>query len=265
MAKKSPPTSLLHYTSLEAFFSMIKDVYEGKSDNLNVHLSNIRMMNDLGEYNLIIDKFLTNSKSKQIIRNQIEQIILNKGDIFVYSLMYSDKFRMGKIPMWKMYADNCKGVKLRFNYKNLNSYLSNLSNGFDYKLKECKYFTFNEINKKVAEYNYCFKKNKCDSEDSEYINLLNSLLNEVSFIKYKYWEYESEYRIVVRSKSNKFKLTPRGLVKYHELPIPISLLEEVQIGPSANLVTTKESLETIKRALFKSTKFNISESKLLIN
>ena len=151
---------------------------------------------------------------------------------------------------------------MRFNYKNLNSYLSNLNDGLDYKLKECNYYTINEINKKVTEYNNCFKKNKGNSED---INLLNSLLNEVSFIKYKYWEYESEYRIVVRSKSNKFKLTPRGLVKYHELPIPISLLEEVQIGPSANLVTTKESLETIKRTLFKSAKFNISESKLLIN
>ena len=262
MAKKLPPTSLLHYTSLEAFFSMIKDVYEGKSDNLNVHLSNIRMMNDLGEYNLIMDKFLTNSKSKQIIRNQIEQIILNDGDNFVYSLMRSDKFRMGKIPMWKMYADNFKGVKLRFNYKNLNSYLSNLNDGLDYKLKECNYYTINEINKKVTEYNNCFKKNKGNSVD---INLLNSLLNEVSFIKYKYWEYESEYRIIVQSKSNQFKLIPRGLVNYHVLPMPISLLEEVQIGPSANLVTTKESLETIKRTLFKSAKFNISESKLLIN
>ena len=87
----------------------------------------------------------------------------------------------------------------------------------------------------------------------------------MSFIKYKYWEYESEYRIVVQSKSNQFKLIPRGLVNYHVLPMPISLLEEVQIGPSANLVTTKESLETIKRTLFKSAKFNISESKLLIN
>ena len=255
----TPPTSLLHYTSLEAFFSMIKDVFDGKSDKLNVHLSNIRMMNDLGEYNLIMDKFLTNSKSKQIIRNQIEQIILNEGDIFVYSLMRSDKFRMGKIPMWKMYADNFKGVKLRFNYRDLNSYLSNQYHNHNYHLDECKYYSIDEINKIVVKYNNKLSNDKCNYD------LINSLLNEVSFIKYKYWEYESEYRVAVRSNSVKFKLTPRGLVKYHELPIPISLLEEVQIGPSANLVTTKESLETIKRTLFKSAKFNISESKLLIN
>lgn len=248
----SSHTSLVHYTTLDSFYGITQDLKE--KPNLNFHASNILMMNDMEELNFFMSKFFTESKSKTILKNELNKLIAENGDLYVLSFMKSDKMIYGKLPMWKMYADNGKGIRLKFS--------SELFKDTSIcEIKKCEYKTKKEIQKLVSAKN---AEIKYINEKQSY---LMKLQEDIAIYKYEYWRYEDEYRLIKRSNAPKFKTNSLGIISYIDIKIPLKYLSEILIGPMANQMIVEKTLKQLKDVLLDkygndNVKFKINKSKL---
>lgn len=187
------------------------------------------MMNDSGEGQFILNRFYTDSIIKRQLKEDWDTNYYPTHIPFVFSTIAttnSTKNR-GSLPMWKLYGNDFKGALIRFNCKAIQDFASENS----YIFTPCQYMTVANANKLIADFN---KRNAGFDE----------LMQASCRTKQIYWNYENEWRIIAfTSKENvKIKATPRGLVEYIELKVPISLVEEICLGP----LTSKESLQSLE-------------------
>lgn len=248
--------SIVHYTSLKVVNTLLNNINEdeNKKPFLILHLSHLFMMNDLNEGHLILDKFFTDSEKKKRLKQEWNKKYASVKEPFIFSTISTDNYtkNIGSLPMWIMYGDNCKGAFLRFNKKEIKDYF----NGPEYIFDKCNYLSSKEINDKIKNFNLT------GSFDVIYKNS--------AFTKNLCWKHEKEWRLLkkVDSKEIKFKHTPRGIVEYVELKIPLNFLKEICIGPLANEKIVFSSLNLIKQQLIRKYSdhviFKIHKSSILI-
>jgi hypothetical protein len=81
---------------------------------------------------------------------------------------------------------------------------------------------------------------------------LSSLRLEAFRLKNKYWKQENEWRIVVKSKDEKLKMSNNRVVPYTEVRIPVNCLSYIIIGPLVEFEPVKRILENTISKLRKS-------------
>ena len=265
------PSSLYHYTTSDVitilFNAIINDNYtENQIPMLKFHASEVHYMNDRNENGLILNNLFLQSKNLQ---NKFASVRSKLHKVFVLSLAKSRDC----LPMWLIYGDNRSGVALRFDFKKIKKHFvtENELKGNDFndteQIIKCNYKTKAEINICAKEFRDCFKEAiKNDLNENDLIDTINNIQVKATSIKNKYFEYESEYRLLKQTKELLFKNGKYGITMYQTIDIPLRALEEIIIGPSAYQDITKESLinlSTIIEQKFK-IKINIKISSINI-
>lgn len=257
--KESRPSSLWHYTSFEnlTFILNLKDESCAYKGLLNFWFSNPLQTNDKKELNFFKEHIYNGKKGEQI-KKEIEFIEGKIGSPFTLSLIrhYDAHYPSCEIPMWRMYGDNFNGVRLRFNYKELEKYCQN----HELELAQCIYPTKEEMSSTSRDI-----RNSYEAED---LNTLETIYKKTVCYKTRDWVYENEWRLVKWCNNiEDIGFRPKDGRLYHEVKIPIDLLETIVIGPKADQDAIEGCLNLIKDKLKNkkiNANFNIEKSKLQI-
>lgn len=249
--------SVAHYTSLEVINIILNSALSSDNGEFTLHLSHLAMMNDMGESRYVLDKYFTHSNIKNKLKDEWDNEFYPLNIPFVLSTISTDSHTCnnGSLPMWKMYGDDCKGALIRFDKMKLYKFCQNKG----YEFKACTYRPVNEVSKIITKLNMTKGAPPFDE-----------LLYESSFTKRIDWEYEKEWRVLVKSNNEKIKTknTSRGIVEYIEIALPINLIEEVCIGPLANQDNALACLDSLKKRIKakfgENIDFNITNSKIQI-
>ena len=173
-------TVLIHFTSLEALFSIINEK--------SIRMYNMNISNDSKEYAYAFKTFkpLYNFKGlkDEVINNYLSNI---KSNLFYLSL--TSRSNLDKNELWKKYGKNHQGVAIEFTINNdlfdwQNFYLSNVHYGNNLDFKKVK-IAWQSIIDKFPINNF-----KLD---------INSLLalNKSKGTKNNNWEEEKEIRLIL--------------------------------------------------------------------
>lgn len=236
---KKIPSSLRHYTTLEAFKEMLQPWLNSDDDGvapfLNFHASLFSKMNDANEGKIIYDRFFTESIRKQAYKEKYDEF-LNGRRQYIISLTRST-LSLDILPMWFTYADGAKGIYLRFNGRELLDWAKSEN---DCELDSCFYMKSKNIANTIQKLNLTVPK---QGQSIGYF--FRKLTYEAVLSKNQCWEYEDEWRIVKLETNNnaKQKATNRGLVEYIDIHLPLDALAEVRIGPKANKEWVRKSLD----------------------
>ena len=256
-----PPSSVVHYTSLDVLSTILNKALENGSDAITLHLSHLTKMNDSGEGRFVWDRFFTDYFKKQNLKSSWEEYYLSHMP-FVLSTIATDNISKnnGSIPMWRMYGNEFKGALIRFNGEKLTAYCTEKG----YRFESCDYRTITDVGKIIK------GLNKISPKANNLLEYFDEIMRRSCFIKNICWNYEKEWRILAFAETAavKTKQTLRGLVEYIELDIPIDLIEEICIGPLCNEDISMSSLELLTSKLQSvhndKVHFKISKSKLPI-
>lgn len=243
------PASVVHYSRYETVKLIIENALKSKDGELTIRLSCIDDLNDPMEGNFIWNRYFTTSTKKQKLKIEWKKY-LNDHKPFIFSTCATNnKSRdKGKLPMWAMYGDNTKGAIIRFNCKKLKYYLEGLGHIF----MPVNYSSTNEAGKIVAELNlFCFD--------------FKRLIMEGCLTKHTDWEYEQEWRLIVFSNDN---IKTNADKTFIEIKLPISLVEEICLGPSCS-ITTIHKMQEVKHRFIeahpdKNVHFKVTKSKINI-
>jgi len=258
--KTSIPTTLLHYTSWEAFLGIFDNSLKSNSYDLTLHASQVYAMNDRIEEKFILDEFFTESDVMTKIREKVKSVKDKEGETYIVSFSRSTIVRSNRISPWLMYASNGRGVCLHFDYKKIEEIIGENKN---MRICECKYCDKDTIREKAKELRYQIKEQR-DAQNEK--ALIKELLFTASTYKPKCWQEEKEYRIIQINKNPKYKVGRLGLVSYQEINIPLDALKTITIGPMANKRIVRHSLQLLHERLYDDVKkgFKIEVSKLQI-
>ncbi|MBR2232014.1 MAG: DUF2971 domain-containing protein [Bacteroidaceae bacterium] len=252
---KAKPTSLWHYTSYEVLNKIMKDASSGR-DYMCFWFSNPLQTNDSREVHFFQDHFLKKKRRKAIysVFEKYHNII---GHPFTLSLIHQREgyktYPFCDIPMWGMYGDNFKGVRLKFNFDLLKQYCQDEK---EIKLIQCQYLTESDMDDKARQ----ISNAKNDSE-----NDMEKIYKQAICFKKCYWAYENEWRLVVWKNSiENIYSKPDGRL-YTQIELPLCLLEAIEIGSKADQDAIEGSLHLLKKKLISkgiSVQFEIRRSKL---
>lgn len=230
---KSIPTSVIHFTSLEAFYGMLQPwldrAHEGEP-YLNFHATIFNKMNDLDEGRLIYNKYFTDSVLKKGMKIEFEKWRENTGMPFIISFMHNHGDWHANIPMWNSYGRHGVGICLRFDFKKLD----NFCRQHDMILERCRYYSTKEIQDTVSILN----KGQLNFEN---------LQKQMILCKAKNWSYEDEWRIskYVTEKNMKIKTNSSNLIEYTDIHIPLKCLTGICVGYRLDLEKVHQSLKII--------------------
>lgn len=231
------PKSLYHYTSFEAV-TKILGIEFLKKEQLSFRFSNPLQTNDPREVKFFEDHVF-NTKTGKELKDKIDSIKSDIGDPFTLSLIYHKQREDGErclsteIPMWKMYGDNFKGVRLRFSYKKLSEYCESSGN---LSLNKCVYKQKTDM----TEHGRTIRNSKQDLD-------LESIYRQSILYKVSDWEYENEYRLIKWCKDlGQRDFVPTTGKIYIPMTLPLSSLEAIEIGPKADQPALEGSLNLLK-------------------
>lgn len=252
------PDTLYHYTSLDVLNGLFAK-YDKENPFLNFWATNCTFVNDPKEILVGLDIVKKAFKSHPPKFFNIHmQNFLESEKIYEYLQVVSTKTYLGtpyvisfsnvkdNINMWKMYGNNGKGLMLSFKttdlsiqdierclYRNdsvlLNDdYLKGMSDTLDKVYTGCS-----------------LPVDKTGKDFSIYIMLI-LLSIFVPAIKHDIYRYEHEYRMIVKSKTPKFRVINNILIPYTEVAVPVSSLKSITLGPDCD----DRNLQAIKMFLF---------------
>ncbi|QYR10356.1 DUF2971 domain-containing protein [Prevotella sp. Rep29] len=250
--RASLPTSLYHYTSFEVLTNLLKSDRETDGAyNLHFWFSNPLQTNDKREVHFFNEKLFETKKGKEL-EKQIDDIKNKVGNPFTLSFVHQKKSCSNEIPMWKMYGNNFKGVRLKFNFKKLQNLFQN-KNGYDLIL--CEYLNKNQMD--------VITRNIRNFKDRE----LEDIYKKAVSYKMNEWSYENEWRIVFwTNEITKVEYRTNDGRLYMPIKIPLDCLDLIEIGPKADQDAIDGSLKLIKEKIGDVTEnhFDILKSKLQI-
>lgn len=259
--------SLYHYTSFDAIVHILDYEQEGLSKEglLNIRFGDPLKTNDKREIKFFEDYLFTNSDISNSIKSKYDLVKEELPSPFFLSLIHHKGQKWhpkDEIPMWYMYGDYSKGVRIAFEYKKLEVYCNNDG----YKLQECSYFNESEMNKKASDLRKTLKQ---DINRTTWESILKQTYGEVLYYKSKDWEYENEHRIIAWGEDeNRILENKDNGKKYYSVPLPIDCVREITIGPLADQMVVERCLKLIKEKLNTSlgerVNFEIKCSKLQI-
>lgn len=275
--------SIYHYTSSEAFVSMIH-TNKSNSKELAFWASNVYYMNDTKEMTILYDELIKVlpkiEKDLGLSDNLFSGLLLSPDDIQgkllgdkikhlfygcifreVYVISFSDQG--DSLPMWSMYGKNGNGLCLVFDKDKVNSFIDDY-----HQVKEVYYY----LDKGPA-YSYIKEKYKECYNEKEITDFLTEVLFDLSGrVKNSAYSAEQEYRIIdhvvnesdlkkhnVNLDLNNSQPTERPnfiseanvraqnglMIPYKEIKLPIDCLSAVIIGPSINQKLQREGLRIL--------------------
>ncbi len=248
----SLPTSLYHYTSFEVLTKLLKE--NGKQDDvchLHFWFSNPLQTNDKKEIHFFNEKLFKTKKGKDL-EKQINDIKNKVGNPFTLSLVHQRNNCSNEIPIWKMYGNNFMGVRLKFNFKKLKTFVKSENT---YDLIPCEYLNQTQMDS--------ITRNIRNSKDEK----LKDIYKKAISYKMNEWVYENEWRIVHWENSNSeigYRTNDGRL--YLPVKIPLDCLDVIEIGPKADQEAIEGSLRLIKEKIGNITEnhFDIKRSNLQI-
>lgn len=275
-----------HYTSLETLFAILGN-YRKKEDkeSLVFRASNIFRVNDPSEMKPgygIVKKFLCHYEEEMKIPQELRLSEVYKNKIYedkciddYYSTIRRNTIEVGSVPyvisfsckrdylpMWSMYANQGKGICLKFDvYEIINNWIEDpLEIGFVSYDGKSGFKSLNDII--PFYYDVCLKswiRNEEKPTIEDKISELSTLCFSVSpFIKYKDYKYEKEFRMVyskhygidietfLDKKQLLLSLPVHEIAPYVEVPIYVHSLKEVMLGPCTDGPILKD---VVKREL----------------
>lgn len=239
--RKIFPEFFYHYTSMDAFRRLMKDESDGV--NMKFHATSVYYMNDSMEFEES-EKCIKSEKMWEEVVSEIQS-----GEPFLISFSSSPE-NEDSIPMWKMYGDDGYGVCIKFDAKELIQVIE-------------KYCNQNSIH---FRHNYCSSSLKYDSNEAPGdIKERVSKIRELAFYKHESWQYEKEYRLMFfdnmekKYKNIEFKTRGHDIVPFLTIPIPISAIKKIVIGPKANFENAMRAI-VLMRAQHEGLWFEIRKS-----
>ena len=253
LKNKPKPSSLYHYTSVEALYNIV-DVEKGL---LNFHLCNPLQSNDKREIDFF-KNYLTNGKTGEVIDARLAELEKIVGNPYTLSLIHERRIQEAnhEIAMWEMYGDQSKGIKIRLCYKELKDYCKRHS----VKFEQCKYMNHTEMNTIAKDERNLLKQ--CSFNPAT----LERVYRDAVFYKSSQWIEENEWRLATWCND----LTKIGFHKngksYVAVSLPIMCLKSIEIGPKADQLVVKNGLDILAQKILQkhSIKITIKESKLPI-
>ena len=239
------PNLLYHYTSLCTLAKILLGM-ETQNGNKKIFLraGNAKNMNDPNDCYYFVNKIgnIVGANSKEI-----DEILDKKYELDApYILSLSEK--ADDLHMWTCYGDDGCGVSIAFKNEELDNVASDFHNDIhhDTKLYKCIYDTCSkELYLKIGSPT----KENLLSADYWTNGIQESTLRISDIIKHPCYEYEKEWRMVVLHGKNELIVKNQDESKYKSLedafyiPIPISCIDHICIGPSAvNYSAIKNSI-----------------------
>lgn len=235
-----------HYTSVQTLFHLLnakrlsgegkennghdKELSDGQimtldCKNLSFLASDIAALNDRTEYREITNLISEVGKA-ETIRLMDETL---KGIPFVISFSTLPDW----LPMWLNYADDGRGVCLKFNKEALERNLikDHQQNPEWIRAGLCQY-------EKTKEFENLYERVKEDNRNGvftetiiENLQLYNEFSFQSAFLKDKSFKPESEWRLVIFSTNYLFYPKNNGWIARTRVNIPINCMEEIKLGP----------------------------------
>lgn len=272
MKREKEIQRMYHYTSMDTFFKIVKDVKDGI---FTFRAGSVYTMNDRQEMKLgydyikkIIpeidkkrnispeDRFLHYTteieKNKNIEENFGDWLINDDTTCFVVSFSKTPDI----LPMWSLYGDKGAGVCLEFSPDIIEQYYKTNNEKY-FHIEECVY---NEdmirrfLERPIEHYYDMYLKSKVSNENvltqkARYFATLCCTAG--AYIKCPGFEYEKEIRMsVLRNKKDwQFNETSyHNRSVYVEVPIPINALTGLIVGPTANMSDVRNPIIMYLRA-----------------
>lgn len=269
---------IYHYTSLEAFQTILKNYRDSKDkDNIIFWASNIRYMNDptemmigykaLMNYLPSIEDNIPNEKKLSSLSTQYHVIGQSDEDTqhyfneisFVKELspfILSFSSEASSIPMWHIYGKGGHGVCLYFEKKTLEKALNSkdgilLSLDYEYDLHKSIYYK--PFSKEIEEYYLDYLKDvEGKPTDNGYLQEKISVVRKMCtylspYLKNHLFKFENEIRYIHHTMDKeliKYRYSAkRRIIPYIEIHIPVNTLYGIEIGPCSDLRLQKENLQ----------------------
>ncbi len=239
MENKKIPDFVYHYTKMPTLVKLLdtRNLEKTKLPILEFHASDIETFNDRSEYNGIRKLLQDINKSKTDV---MFQKALN-GLVFVISFSLNND----NMFMWQQYADEGRGICLKFNTQKLyQSLIPQKQEPYEYiRLGNCIYEETEDLRCKYEKLK-CFYENKVvnkdiwDRQDDFIVFQLSS-----SLLKNKGFKDEREYRLLKTESKYHFACSEHEFHAYTTINIPFDCLEEIQVGPCADFEIAKHNIE----------------------
>lgn len=244
---------LYHYTSLNAFFEIMRGVQNIDSD-LKFWASHVSFMNDPEEYMYLIreigemlreHELFTESDGMyhlaESLRWDIHSLDIISGQPAVFSL--SEK--RDELTMWQVYGQSGRGIAIGFD-KNA---LANISE--EWQLHKCRYLSHENIREviDIEEVRACFGG---DEEGNARADLLalNRIISNRILVKHPAFSHEGEWRLSKNDHLN-YKYRERNglIIPYLELILKAGTIREIWIGPTAYPTLSEKSMQMFLHSL----------------
>lgn len=237
------PKFVYHYTRLKTLIHILDFSQLGSDCNkdasalkLTFHATDIDALNDRTEYINFHDLI---KKMKPL---NVEERFSTAVNGTPYVVSFSEK--ADYLPMWRLYADDCRGVCLKFNVQKLLASIPSTETQKPYHyllFNQCRYKCDKELIEMSQSVSNRFSKT--NESTAQYFKWLEQFIDFqllCSLFKDSSFEYEGEWRLVLMSPTCSFKENTDGIVAYTPFEIPITCLEEISIGCNCNI--TEETM-----------------------
>lgn len=195
-------------------------------------------LNDPSENKLSLEAL----KSLGITESILELCEVLPGTPYVISFCKTDN----NLPMWRLYGGNACGVALGFDEKEIVKHYKTEGNTALIIHDKCQYTTAKQLRLMIR---HSKEYQEWESDCAKRKNLLpiaRIMLKSLMY-KHKAYEFEDEYRLGFKDVSpREFRNNANGvLIPYKSMPIPITSLKTITIGPCANREKIKYTIQLL--------------------
>ena len=278
MTQQNNNSPIYHYTSVAGLFGMLNSI--SSENTITKRATHSLYMNDPMEFSygaklldsvikVIEEELMIDEKERIAGALSMPKILQAQSEIEGHiGVPYISSFSYigDNLPMWRMYADNGKGVIIEFD----KSKLLECSND-NRKLIDCRYYDSEKDIEKDKEYyqsEYERLKNlyrRRETPKNKHENILifafhiSALLSPM--IKHTAYEYEQEFRIVSYKEGNtQYRESNGMIIPYVDIDIPIDAIRKIHIGPNADYGLLRNSLRMFQYS--KGINIDIDKSKI---
>ena len=228
---------IYHYTSLSSLLSLVTGVDEDMKI-FNFHATHAAFLNDPSENKLIMST-LTDLGVKESLIELCDGL---GGTPYIISFCNTEN----NLSMWRLYGNKASGIALGFDENNIINYYK--TNGIMSLVihEKCKYTTLPQLKRTIKDSKDYQEWKSSLSIREDLLPIARIMMNSLMY-KYKSYEYEDEFRLGFKDVvSKEFRINAKGLlIPYKSMPIPVSSLKSIAIGPSADFDKTKFSINKL--------------------
>lgn len=244
---------LYHYTSMNAFFEIMKGVESINSD-LKFWASHVSFMNDPGEYMYLIREIAEMLREHELFAESDGMYHLAdslRWDIHTWDIVsgqpavFSLSEKRDELTMWQVYGQGGKGIAIGFDKDILASI------GNDWQLHQCSYLSRENVREviDIEEVRACFGGDEEGNARADLVALNQVIANRI-LVKHPAFSHEGEWRLSRNDHLN-YRYRERNgiIIPYLELVLKAGAIREIWIGPTAYPNLSEKSLQMFLHSL----------------